>query len=295
MPRPADHPGAREGSAASSDRARTASVFVPSGPQFWMRNRAEGPRRAAVSASSLGGNPPVRRSRRIRGQASGGPSRAWLVGRGVDRRSRSARGGSASSRSRPTTNRALIERIAELSELARESVRRHVDTLARAMVAASSPTIRGFASGWRSSPMGGTLVDLVNERNAGSRAMPDDDAEHGEVIRVYRRQFAPSAPNRLAFVYPGLGNQFAGMGRALLGPLAGRARAQDARNGYLRDQLDPCVWWNDDLPRAFADHRIPILGSVAVGSLVTDVLRGLGWFPTPRSATAWANRRPWSP
>ena len=41
----------------------------------------------------------------------------------------------------------------------------------------------------------------------------------------------------------------------------------------------PRVWWNDDLPRTFADHRDPILGSVSVGALVTDVLRGLGVLP----------------
>ncbi len=34
-----------------------------------------------------------------------------------------------------------------------------------------------------------------------------------------------------------------------------------------------------DLPRTFADHRVPILGQVSVGSLVTDLLRGLGVVP----------------
>ena len=89
----------------------------------------------------------------------------------------------------------------------------------------------------------------------------------------------PLAPNRLAFVYPGLGNQFAGMGRALSALWPDVLDAQDSESGYLKEQLDPRVWWDDRLPRAFADHRDPILGSVAVGALVTDVLRGLGVVP----------------
>ena len=56
-------------------------------------------------------------------------------------------------------------------------------------------------------------------------------------------------------------------------------RRQDAECDCLRDQLDPCVWWQDELPTAFADHRVPIVGSVSVGALVTDVLAGLGVFP----------------
>ena len=35
--------------------ASPGAVFLPNGPQFWLRNRAEGPRRAGVLASNLGG------------------------------------------------------------------------------------------------------------------------------------------------------------------------------------------------------------------------------------------------
>ncbi len=86
-------------------------------------------------------------------------------------------------------------------------------------------------------------------------------------------------PNRLAFVYPGLGNQFAGMGRALSALWPDVLDAQDLECGYLREQLDPLVWWQDPLPREFANHREPILGSVSVAAVVTDVLRGLGVRP----------------
>ena len=56
------------------------------------------------------------------------------------------------------------------------------------------------------------------------------------------------APNRVALVYPGLGNQFAGMGRALSVLWPDVLDFQDAETGYLKQQLDPDIWWNDELP-----------------------------------------------
>src|SRR5262249_25529970 len=83
-------------------------------------------------------------------------------------------------------------------------------------------------------------------------------------------------PTRLAFVYPGLGCHFEGMGRELSALWPEILRAQDSQNRFLRDQLEPAVWWNGDLPSTFDDLRIPILGQVSAGSLVTDLLRTLG-------------------
>ena len=96
--------------------------------------------------------------------------------------------------------------------------------------------------------------------------------------RVYLPQPALGSPARIAFVYPGLGNAFAGMGRelALLWPEI--LRSQDARNGYLRDQFAADTWWDGDTP-ALNDHRAPILGQVSLGSLTTDLFRRLGVSP----------------
>ncbi len=89
----------------------------------------------------------------------------------------------------------------------------------------------------------------------------------------------PGKPPGTAFVYPGLGNYFAGMGRelAVLWPEA--LRRQETENRSLRDQLAPDLWWSGRPLPPFADHRAPILGQVAVGSLVTDVLLDLGIVP----------------
>ncbi len=83
----------------------------------------------------------------------------------------------------------------------------------------------------------------------------------------------------MAFVYPGLGNDFEGMGRELSIHWPEVLRRLESENRYFRDQLAPEVWWNGVPSRTFTDHRIPILGQVSVGSLVTDILRSLGVNP----------------
>ena len=101
----------------------------------------------------------------------------------------------------------------------------------------------------------------------------------GEFNRTYLGESIPSGQKRMAFVYPGLGNQFVGMGRGLSVLWPEVLRSQDAAHGFLRDQLDPRVWWADDAPLAFDGHVVPILGSVSLGCFVTDVLRSLGLAP----------------
>jgi 3-hydroxymyristoyl/3-hydroxydecanoyl-(acyl carrier protein) dehydratase/malonyl CoA-acyl carrier protein transacylase len=83
----------------------------------------------------------------------------------------------------------------------------------------------------------------------------------------------------VALVYPGLGNYFEGMGRELAILWPDVLRKQDAENRSLRDQVAPEIWWSGGLPGTFADHRVPILGQVAVGSLVTDILLSIGIRP----------------
>ena len=97
--------------------------------------------------------------------------------------------------------------------------------------------------------------------------------------RLFYRGFPPLAPNRLAFLYPGLGSHFSGMGRELSAFWPDVLRAQDSRCGYLREQLDPRIWWSGGLSPTPAEHLVAILGNVSVGTLVTDLLSGFGIKP----------------
>ncbi|MGP0066156.1 MAG: acyltransferase domain-containing protein [Isosphaeraceae bacterium] len=127
------------------------------------------------------------------------------------------------------------------------------------------------------------LLERAGERNLG----PVDDRVRGTGgwIHLPPRE-ASRLPRRLAFVYPGLGNYFEGMGRELSTLWPEIFRRQDTEIATLRDQFSPDIWWNGPMPRSFADHRIPILGQVAVGSAVTDILLSLG--VTPEAAIGYS-------
>ncbi len=84
---------------------------------------------------------------------------------------------------------------------------------------------------------------------------------------------------RLAFVFPGLGNQFPGMGLELALHAPGLVERQERITAFLREQLDPSVWWTGARTLEFPDLITPILGSVAVACMTVDFLGSLGLAP----------------
>ena len=163
----------------------------------------------------------------------------------------------------------LVERFRELREMAISFSGQNIDALARKwwQLHPNDPRLR----------LGkGILADSVSslehilDRSLVELQKPDRRATT-DIGRL--------APKRVAFVYPGLGNRFAGMGRDLAAFFPEVLCGQDVESGFLREQLNPCVWWQDELATAFSDHRVPIAGSVSVGALVTDVLRRFGACP----------------
>ena len=106
----------------------------------------------------------------------------------------------------------------------------------------------------------------------------------------------PWLSNRLAFVYPGLGNQFAGMGRALsaLWPDV-LDRAGLGKRLSERTARSPRLVERRTAPRVRRPSS-PDPGQ-CVGRRPRDrrASRPRCVVPTRRSATAWENPRPWSP
>jgi len=91
----------------------------------------------------------------------------------------------------------------------------------------------------------------------------------------------PLAPEgKIAFVFPGSGNHYADMGRGLFAAFPEVLRAQDAENESLRTQFQPEAFWNvDALEDVDEDHKAMIFGQVALGTAVSDLLRGCGVAP----------------
>ncbi len=83
---------------------------------------------------------------------------------------------------------------------------------------------------------------------------------------------------KVAFVYPGSGNDFPGMGRELAVQWPDVLRRQDAENERLRRQFVASMFW-DDAPTRAADSREKIFAQVALGGLTTDLMQKFGVRP----------------
>jgi len=255
------------------------SLFVPGGRQFWLRNRVEGPRRAAVCVGGLGGalgevvleevEPPSDAAgSSVQGcEASGSRNGGLFTLEAGDQAGLAAR-------IEELTRFAGETSCQDINALARRWWQRHPGDrrlhLATAIVADGTDTLK-------------QLLEIAARTNDDYRL--EGDGRRGS-IHAARARSASTGPPTLAFVYPGLGCHFAGMGRELSAIWPDVLRRLDAESGYLRDQLEPAVWWGPELPLEFHDHRIPIMGSVWAGSLVTEILRGLG--VNPRAAIGYS-------
>jgi acyl transferase domain-containing protein/3-hydroxymyristoyl/3-hydroxydecanoyl-(acyl carrier protein) dehydratase len=239
-------------------------------PRFWLRNRSDGPRRTGIAVTGLGGTDhrvvlegieetehpgAFREGERLRPL---GPHRSSLFAIEAD------------------DVAGLSEELGVLLSIIEKSSDRPLETLARewfehhptdhrrelgmALIADDAGRLRRAIETARSALRGGG--EVVPPSMPGLRIFPP---------RAVR--------GRIAFIFPGLGNVFAGMGRELSSLWPEILREQDARNARLRDQVAPGTWWEGDLPARFEDHRAPILGQVSVGSFTTDLLHRFGVRP----------------
>jgi 3-hydroxymyristoyl/3-hydroxydecanoyl-(acyl carrier protein) dehydratase len=80
---------------------------------------------------------------------------------------------------------------------------------------------------------------------------------------------------KVAFVFPGSGNHFPGMGRDLSANWPDVLRRQQAENRRLRSQYSPDRFWADASP-ADTNAKQFLFGQVALGTLTADLLASLG-------------------
>ena len=155
---------------------------------------------------------------------------------------------------------------------------------------ADRPAARLAENWWRERPLRPEVLLAVTlvarnaaelESLAGAAA---DQMERGEdpsdrsVGRIFfaRRPLGPRG--ELAFVYPGSGSQFNGMGREACLQWPGVLREQDRGNDRLRSQLVADSIWRGDAA-ALTDARTVILSQVALGTIATDLMAGFGVRP----------------
>jgi len=262
--------------------ARAKKRFhLPPEPQYWLRNRAEGPRRAAVSALGPDGNCAHAVLEALEGQDG---ERQQLERRqplGAAREALFAveeddAAGIAAGLEDLKAWLAGQERDANIEKLARlwiaRSGRRPAKKRACALVAGNAAE----------------LSALCAEAAAALRANPEK-AVFGD--RIFYSPAGLYRPGNLAFVFPGSGNHYIGMGRGLWTRWPEILRRLDAENGYLRGQMAPglflpwrLTWedgWQKEAELAIVDdYKSMVFASVSHGTAVSDLVRSLGVSPS---------------
>jgi acyl transferase domain-containing protein/3-hydroxymyristoyl/3-hydroxydecanoyl-(acyl carrier protein) dehydratase len=264
---------------ARPELAQSGGRFIfPRSPQYWLRNRADGPRRAGLSCFSItgvcshvvmegweGARPAARVGERL--QPLGEGKEALFV--------------------ISADNPALLAAAAkELESLAAGASQLGIAALAQRWYW-QKPTEAHHLLGLALVPRSrDELLDLLRLAAEAVAAGMGLTAASGTGLPPFARDrlfYSPTPlgpTGKIAFVYPGSGNHYTGMGVELSARWPQVYRAQDGRNRYLRSQFQPELFWNngatDQINR---DHRAMIFGQVALGTVCSDLLRGFGVGP----------------
>ncbi|NBU09302.1 MAG: type I polyketide synthase, partial [Proteobacteria bacterium] len=267
-------------------------------PAHWLRNRADGPRRAAITASSVDGNAmsvvleeahaSVSRNRQ---------SSQCLLASAATKRNEALFTFAAAETA------GLLGQLDSLRRLASNSPQASLDALARRcfreVLDCASPLALSNASEKRqrtaalqvaaastSAPLH-HLAFIAQDRAQFTRLL-DTAAEvirsskstlldHRDRDRLFFTPPAERIAGKVAFVFPGAGNHFADMGRELGLLFPEVLRAQDRENERLASQLFAAQFWNATAP--VTDQRASICGQVAIGAFVSDIAVSLGLKP----------------
>ena len=114
-------------------------------------------------------------------------------------------------------------------------------------------------------------------QSAADQLEREDDPSDRSAGRVFFSRDPLGPKGELAFVYPGSGSQYAGMGRELCLQWPEILRVQDRWNDRLRSQLKAAQIWGDGSD--IGDARTVILSQVALGTIATDLMTGFGVRP----------------
>ncbi len=227
---------------------------LPNPPQYWLRNRADGPRQAIVHSANAQGS-------QIRVVLEEAPT------------------------PRPTdpsiTRLGRREAIFAIEADDASGLKRQLQLLREHAKASPVVDIDALARTWwqahPNDPHQSHGLAIVADSQ-------DDLLRQVDALSVSAAHTLPPMP-RVAFVFPGSGNHYAGMGRELAQAFPDVLRRQDGETQRLRDQILPEVFWDSphsgsrSIESIAQKHRTLILGQVAFGTIVSDVLHSLGVEP----------------
>ncbi|HEV3437524.1 MAG TPA: beta-ketoacyl synthase N-terminal-like domain-containing protein, partial [Gemmata sp.] len=242
----------------------------PGNPRYWLHDRANGPRRATVTATGADGShfAILLEEHAKNAELTSSPERFQPLGARTE--AVFVVGGD--------TPAELLTGLEKLKGFATERASRNIEAIARGWFRESPP----IPSQQLAVSMVARSVDELVERIAFAvenlRTNPTTPFPTTTKPTLRDRVFF--APNRLgpkakvAFVFPGSGNQFDGMGRDLSAQWPEVLHRQQSESELLRSQFSPDLFWDGQADAA--SPRDLMFGQVTVGSLVGDVAVSLG-------------------
>lgn len=252
----------------------------PRRPQYWLRDRANGPRRAGVTSLGVDGGA------------------VHVVLQQFERELGDER--IDQERIQPLGARAEALFAIEADEL--DGLLTGLRELHKWMLGQSeSVEIEALAARWwlkrGSSPQSSRACALVARSRkellelirAALESLADNPERPMASDRIHHTYRSPQGGD-LAFVFPGSGNQYLGMTTELGAQWPEILRRHDAENGHLRGQMVPervvpwrLTWekgWEHASERALnEDYHALIFSSVAHGTVMSDLLRSFGVEP----------------
>jgi len=248
--------------------------LLPPSPRYWARDRHRGPRRAGVSGMSVDGNCVHVVLEEGCGESSSRGGRSFAEPLDDEADGLFLVPADAAS--------SLGDSIDEVAQFARASSVSGGARLARAWRQRqrrdTAPPSAAFVARDRDE-----LLSLIDGARRALRGDPPEaSAFHGRqrffLARPERARL--STTGKLAFVFPGSGNEVPGMGRRLSARWPEILERQDRENLFLRSQLLGDVVWDADEGKLLeADTRTLLMAQVAHGTVLADLLRQLGVAP----------------
>ncbi|MCM2265775.1 MAG: acyltransferase domain-containing protein, partial [Desulfuromonadales bacterium] len=253
------------------DIHENSPLYFPGASRYWLRNRTDGPRRAGVSISSIDG------------------SCSHVVLEGCDK----ADSEEAAPRYAPLG--AGVEFLFAVTGESPHELLQELASLEAALNSSREGSLYALSADGcqRCAATGKSLAMAMVARGRDElaalitlgRATLNNDGIIPEAPPALRdRLFYSPRPlgpaGKIAFVFPGSGNHYAGMGMDLFSRWPDILRRQDRESLLLRAQFQPELFWNGaPAARINDDHRAVIFGQVAIGCAVSDLVQGFAVHP----------------
>ncbi|MEE9552210.1 MAG: type I polyketide synthase, partial [Gammaproteobacteria bacterium] len=238
-------------------------VFAPSATQYWLRNKAEGPRRALVSSFSVDGNC-------VNAILEG-------VDRSPDQSALSVRPLACDCEAlfsiEAKTAEELFQEIDKFNDFINESPLSNIHVLARKWWQAKNTTGKERLSL-------NILADNLKQMNdllaEAKQCVKQDQAVSND--NIFYSPDPLGRTGKLAFIFPGSGNHFIGMGQDVGCRWSEVLHRLDQENNHLASQFANSRFWNPDNSSAL-DHKDVIFGQVWLGTMMSDVTASFGIKP----------------